>query len=364
MSSQQKTRVLLVVVVCFLVFFGGRSLLIAKDVSLPSVTTPTDASARKHEGREDGGLGLGKAPQSSEAIRAFVQGNISCGEVCSYAENVKKQGKFFPQLRKQVDCINILGRLMTYQPAKQWPPPEEIPKELYNSFTIDGKCPVVQKWYFKQKYSGGEAMVNKWSREYVQGFMENRKKKIAIGNYGMDGDNCVQFGLESVRDQVVGKVGLVVGSETPWVEAISLVVGAKEVHTLEYGYISVGHPQLAAFLPPQFALRMLKEGPQYDFVVSYSSLEHSGLGRYGDAINPFGDLEAMAQVWCSLKPGGIAIIAVPVKTFGTWKDCGFAWNAHRYYGLERFKHLWANFEILSASCEHSDQPVIVGRKLE
>jgi len=28
----------------------------------------------------------------------------------------------------------------------------------------------------------------------------------------------------------------------------------------------------------------------FDGVITYSSLEHSGLGRYGDALNPWGDL--------------------------------------------------------------------------
>ncbi len=30
-------------------------------------------------------------------------------------------------------------------------------------------------------------------------------------------------------------------------------------------------------------------------MVSFSSLEHSGLGRYGDQLNPHGDLIAMAR---------------------------------------------------------------------
>ena len=36
----------------------------------------------------------------------------------------------------------------------------------------------------------------------------------------------------------------------------------------------------------------------FDAVISYSSLEHSGLGRYGDALNPFGDIISVARAWC------------------------------------------------------------------
>ena len=40
-------------------------------------------------------------------------------------------------------------------------------------------------------------------------------------------------------------------------------------------------------------------------MVTFSSIEHSGLGRYGDSLNPWGDLITMAQSWCLLKPGEI-----------------------------------------------------------
>ena len=51
--------------------------------------------------------------------------------------------------------------------------------------------------------------------------------------------------------------------------------------------------------------------PQFDAMVTYSSLEHSGLGRYGDSLNPWGDLITMAQAWCLLKPGARALVGLP-----------------------------------------------------
>ena len=53
------------------------------------------------------------------------------------------------------------------------------------------------------------------------------------------------------------------------------------------------------------------EGRQFDGVVTFSSLEHSGLGRYGDQLNPWGDLIAMSKAWCLTKPGGRMLIGVP-----------------------------------------------------
>ncbi|KAJ1487113.1 hypothetical protein T484DRAFT_1787720 [Baffinella frigidus] len=37
--------------------------------------------------------------------------------------------------------------------------------------------------------------------------------------------------------------------------------------------------------------------PSFDAVVSFSSVEHTGLGRYGDALNPWGDLQTIARAW-------------------------------------------------------------------
>jgi hypothetical protein len=44
--------------------------------------------------------------------------------------------------------------------------------------------------------------------------------------------------------------------------------------------------------------------------VTFSSVEHSGLGRYGDALNPWGDIIAIARAWCVTKQGGSLTIGV------------------------------------------------------
>jgi hypothetical protein len=51
--------------------------------------------------------------------------------------------------------------------------------------------------------------------------------------------------------------------------------------------------------------------PVFDAMVTFSSVEHSGLGRYGDQLNPWGDLITMAKAWCVVKPGGLALVGVP-----------------------------------------------------
>ena len=72
----------------------------------------------------------------------------------------------------------------------------------------------------------------------------------------------------------------------------------------EYVQIKNHHPQLQTLTPDKFSQQFLDGTlPQFDAMVSFSSIEHSGLGRYGDQLNPWGDLITMAKVWCVIKPG-------------------------------------------------------------
>ena len=109
--------------------------------------------------------------------------------------------------------------------------------------------------------------------------------------------------------------------------------------------------------------------PQFDALISYSSLEHSGLGRYGDNLNPWGDLITMARGWCLLRPGGRALIGVP-----TMREDAILFNACRIYGPVQYPHLFANWEQVYSNLDYSVadevkkychwgyQPVVVAEK--
>lgn len=58
------------------------------------------------------------------------------------------------------------------------------------------------------------------------------------------------------------------------------------------------------------------EPGQFDAIVSVSTIEHVGLGEYGDALNPDGDTVAMAHMKAWLKPGGVVYLDVPYRPDG------------------------------------------------
>ena len=66
--------------------------------------------------------------------------------------------------------------------------------------------------------------------------------------------------------------------------------------------------------------------------------------RYGDGINPWGDLITMAKTWCLVKNGARALVGVPslFKEGNNAEYIGF--NAGRIYGNIQIPHLFANWE--------------------
>ena len=79
--------------------------------------------------------------------------------------------------------------------------------------------------------------------------------------------------------------------------------------------------------------------PELDFVISFGAVAHAGLGRFGYALNPFGDLEAVARIWCLLKPGGMLYLSAPIG-----RQDKVMFNMQRVYGPMRLPHLLANWE--------------------
>jgi hypothetical protein len=62
--------------------------------------------------------------------------------------------------------------------------------------------------------------------------------------------------------------------------------------------------------------------------------------RYGDPINPDGDIEAMVDMHRALAPGGYLLLAIP--TYASYQVQGIQ---HRIYGPERLAQMIENFDF-------------------
>ena len=80
---------------------------------------------------------------------------------------------------------------------------------------------------------------------------------------------------------------------------------------------------------------------RFDAVWSISSLEHDGLGRYGDPISPDADLAAMAKLRDFLvSTGGLMYLSVPAG------EDAVHWNSGRVYGAKRLVKLLDGWSVV------------------
>jgi len=79
-----------------------------------------------------------------------------------------------------------------------------------------------------------------------------------------------------------------------------------------------------------------------DIVTIISTLEHVGLGRWGDPLDVNGDINAMREAFRILKPGGHVVLTIPYG-YPT-----VVYNLHRVYDSGRVDILTEGFEVIQA----------------
>jgi len=232
-------------------------------------------------------------------------------------------------------------------------PPRDVPKDLFARYTVKGTIPVQYRYFNQMKSVAVKLALAKYAE------VLDKLEKGTFAYYGA----TLNWLLKAVADfPLEDKDVCVFGCVNVNCDAIALHSRAEKVTILEYNVPVSEHPKVAC-LKLADALKM---GHQYDAAFSISSFEHDGLGRYGDPLDPDGDLRAMQEAHRILKPGGILFFAAPVGP-----DC-LVWNAHRIYGPKRLPMLFQSWTVLKSYGFSEDlysrplgsykQPVFVLRK--
>lgn len=225
-------------------------------------------------------------------------------------------------------------------------PPREIPAELRDAYTMGGRVPV------------GEVYLNHSLLE-VMGSGPDIRLQAKLGNMFYDraavaewirlarageparyGETTLWLQDALDRHPCRGKTVAVFGSGCPTFEGVVLAFGGKPL-VVEYQVRFSDYPGLVFMTPDEFEASPLRP----DFGVSISSFEHDGLGRYGDPLDPVGDLEAMRKARGKIAEGGLLFLSVPVQMDQ------ILWNANRIYGPLRLPELlegWELVEVLGA----------------
>jgi hypothetical protein len=237
------------------------------------------------------------------------------------------------------DCADILP-LNTDTAWLGLSPPVNVPSHLCSDFSLNGTVPF-ERLYMDDSNTNEQKNRSYRSRprETIDNLIEGAQLR-KVGYYE-ETDRYLYSALD--RYPVTGKSVLVVGSTHPWYEAILLAFGASNVVTLEYNELNWDHPKLTTVTVAEWNTPgSLWSARRFDVVVSISSIEHDGLGRYGDPIDPNADLKAMQRIrtqYLKRTAESFLILSVPVK-----QDL-VLWNAGRHYGRVRLPILGRGWDL-------------------
>ena len=206
--------------------------------------------------------------------------------------------------------------------------PKVIPAELYNAYSMNGKISMGYNYRNDCSEEIQNEINAKFTKDEFDKCIEKIKKRKY--NYYMDTDYWLYDALSDFP--IKGKHICIMGSAYPWYEAMAILFGAEKCTVIEYSDRKSFHPKIEYIKPSEAGEQL------YDACFSISSFEHDGLGRYGDPLNPDGDLEAMKNMKKILKKDALIYLAVP-----TGNDCVY-FNVHRVYGIHRFPLLIEGWE--------------------
>ncbi|TMW62389.1 hypothetical protein Poli38472_009882 [Pythium oligandrum] len=221
-------------------------------------------------------------------------------------------------------------------------PPTSMPMDLCREYTMNGRIPV-RKWYFDDQ-TDKERSYEERSFEFIEELIRSAELRKRY-YYGVT-DDYLYAALEVYP--VTGKHVLIIGSTTPWYESICVAMKAATCTTLDYNKLNYHHPKITTYTVAEFEASESRK--QFDAIFSISSLEHDGLGRYGDPLDPEADFKAMKGLLKYAKPRQNipnedttkVFLAVPVG------PDALVWNAQRIYGPVRLPLLLQDWSILDS----------------
>jgi SAM-dependent methyltransferase len=203
----------------------------------------------------------------------------------------------------------------------------QLTEALRKEFSLDGKIKIGD-FYCKPK-ADNSAMT--YTTQQIQKYEELISKEKGL--YYCETDIWLYQALKkhSIKDKEV----IIIGSEQPWYETIACVYSGNGCSCLEYNKRICESDKIKYYQYDTY-----NELPKFDACISISSIEHSGLGRYGDNIDPMGDIKAMQDIKNILKKDGLFFLAVPIG------EDRVMWNAHRVYGKIRLELLLDGWECI------------------
>ena len=221
-------------------------------------------------------------------------------------------------------------------------------------FTLNGSIPYVE--FYIDDTENGEKTHYKYSDDSIDRMVSYASKKLALFksrilekklNFSLlDKKDIVYASAALYSDRFYDKKIAILGSSEPWCECIAISLGAKEIVTIDYNYLSYGDKNNSKYnviktVSSEYFDEFYRNSTNYfDIILSISSFDHSGLGRYGDPLDPDGDIKAIKSIHSILKPDGLLILTVPIGS-----DL-LVFNLLRRYGAIRLPLLLDGWDVI------------------
>ncbi|EGT39332.1 hypothetical protein CAEBREN_32452 [Caenorhabditis brenneri] len=230
-------------------------------------------------------------------------------------------------------------------------PPKRLSADLQFEMTMNNYSTLV----YKYRNNAKKQKPAKW--DIISELMTWKSEILGALSYSFDG---VSLHHAMKEHELNDKSGLIVGSLIPWVEVLSLKHGASNILTIEYNKLNIEErfrDRMSSISPMGFSNNWDKYMNTFDFAASFSSIEHIGLGQYGEPLHPIGDLREIQKIRCVLKPGGILFLGLP---FGL---DAVVFNLHRIYGPIRLAMLMTGFEWIATYSSETNAAIELNKVL-
>lgn len=235
------------------------------------------------------------------------------------------------------------------------PPGAFSSKEEELSFTMNGQIPVEyfyvddtdtgKKTHYKYSSKTLETMISKTAERLDTFRMHPLDSLLANAYQQYTKRDWVLIAALKYASEVQNSRVAVLGSSEPWIEALSFALTASSVVSIDYNFLSYGCDinntrSIQTVSEEGFDDFYSSSENSFDVVFSISSVDHSGMGRYGDRLDGAADIFSIQNLSRIVRPGGLFFLTVPIGP-----DV-IVFNLHRRYGEIRLPALLNGWNLV------------------
>lgn len=215
-------------------------------------------------------------------------------------------------------------------------PPDRIPQRLVNDFTFNQTIPLIHKY-------SDIALSRSIPFSFTETIYEHISKLERTRSIPNFAEQMLAFYDAFDAYDFNGKSVMVWYVDTCLFDVMALNRGSEKIYT---SHTHLPYRCDNAKVTIVDLEELSRKNIKVDRVLSHSLHEHAGLGRYGEELDPAGDVKEMDLSAGLLNDGGVLFLGLP---FG--KDA-LIWNDRRIYGEKHIRRLLRGWNCIDVFCPY------------